>query len=613
MNIPPEYAIAITAFWVGVIAAVSLPLGAITSRFWVPEDRTLAALMAFGGGALLAALAIDLVAPAMEEGHFNGIAAGAILGGLIFILLNEAVNDYGGFVRKVSTSVYHLRRREHQHYRKVLSRLEHLDIFREIEDRDYRAVAAYIKIRTYPGNTCIYQQGDPCEGLFILTRGSVSLLDPMQGMQLVRSVQPWEDFARLPFLTGTPQDNVAVTKEESEVWILPREKFLHLLISSPRLVQAIHSWLRSPQSLDFLVDRQHMQAGDARNWLDKAVQDLIYHVTVPPAMEIDHNEPRLVELSANLHRVEFLKDLPAGELEAVAERVLYKQRQKGEAFFHHGEISDRLYLIDSGEVSLLHPGDHTRHRKTLSEGYAFGVLAFLCGSRHSASAVASEDTRYWVLLRRDLPELLNETPVLRSRIGHLLNGEKLRNYLEFNQGMDPDKVQRWISRMKSDMDLKRPLTPVIDLMGPTITHHSAALAIWLGILLDGIPESLVLGTIQAKSSLSLSLIAGLFISNYPESLSSSVGMKHQGLNFGRILLMWSSLVLITGIGAALGALFFAGASPAHFAIIEGVAAGAMLTMIAQTMLPEAYLKGGNVVGLATLLGFLTALFFKELG
>ena len=65
----------------------------------------------------------------------------------------------------------------------------------------------------------------------------------------------------------------------------------------------------------------------------------------------------------------------------------------------------------------------------------------------------------------------------------------------------------------------------------------------------------MLGTIQARSSISLSLIAGLFISNYPEALSSSIGMKHQGLRFGRVLLMWSSLVLITGIGAALGALF----------------------------------------------------------
>ena len=70
MDMAPGYLVAVTAFWVGVVAAVSLPLGALTSRWWVPEERTVAALMAFGGGALLAALSVDLVAPALEDGHF---------------------------------------------------------------------------------------------------------------------------------------------------------------------------------------------------------------------------------------------------------------------------------------------------------------------------------------------------------------------------------------------------------------------------------------------------------------------------------------------------------------------------------------------------------------
>jgi zinc transporter ZupT len=71
-------------------------------------------------------------------------------------------------------------------------------------------------------------------------------------------------------------------------------------------------------------------------------------------------------------------------------------------------------------------------------------------------------------------------------------------------------------------------------------------------------------------------------------------------------------MVITGIGAALGNLFFVGAKPFAFALVEGVAAGAMLTMIAQTMLPEAYMRGGSIIGISTLLGFLTAIFFKTL-
>jgi CRP-like cAMP-binding protein len=596
-----------------VVAAVSLPLGAITARYWIPDERTVAGLMAFGGGALLAALSIDLVAPALEHGHFYEIAAGAILGGLVFVMLNEAVNDYGGFVRKVSTSVYHLRRKQHQRYRNVLSRLVDLDLFGEVETRDFRAVAAFIEVRQYAGNTHIYRQDDPNEGLYILASGAVSVLDPLQQMQVVRQVRPWQTFARLSFLTGAPNDDVAVTTEDSEIWVLPRDKFLHLLISSPRLAQAVHTWLRGPETLDYLVKRQQMTQAEAGDWLDLAVSNLVRHATVPQCLPIRHEARHFVELAGSLHRAELFRDLPRGELDAIGERLVYKRREKGEAFFHAGDISDRLYLIDRGEISLLAPHDHTRNRELLFDGCVFGLMAFLTGSRHATAAVAAEDTSYWVLLRRDLPSLLQDAPVLRARVEQYLHDPRVTEYLQRQHDMDPDKIDRWTKRVVGDLAQGTLLTPVIELLGTAKRQHGAALAIWLGILLDGIPESLVLGTIQAKSTISLSLVAGLFISNYPEALSSSIGMKHQGLGFGRILLMWSSLVLITGIGAALGALFFGNVSSAHFSLIEGLAAGAMLTMIAQTMLPEAYFKGGNVVGIATLLGFLTALFFRELG
>lgn len=71
-------------------------------------------------------------------------------------------------------------------------------------------------------------------------------------------------------------------------------------------------------------------------------------------------------------------------------------------------------------------------------------------------------------------------------------------------------------------------------------------------------------------------------------------------------------MILTGIGAALGNVFFTDAEPSLFALVQGIAAGAMLSMIAQTMLPEAYLKGGSIIGFSTLLGFLAAIFLKTL-
>lgn len=156
--------------------------------------------------------------------------------------------------------------------------------------------------------------------------------------------------------------------------------------------------------------------------------------------------------------------------------------------------------------------------------------------------------------------------------------------------------------------------------------HGAPLAIWLGLLIDGIPESFVIGAgflslLSMKLSAGLepsfsevlpyTLIAGLFLSNFPEALSASLGMKKGGMSVGRIMLMWMSLVLIIALGSLLG--YYIGSSIPHVVeiAIEGLAAGAMLTMIAQTMIPEAvHLGGTSVVGLSTLAGYLSAVVFK---
>ncbi|MES2837729.1 MAG: hypothetical protein V4667_09410 [Bacteroidota bacterium] len=107
------------------------------------------------------------------------------------------------------------------------------------------------------------------------------------------------------------------------------------------------------------------------------------------------------------------------------------------------------------------------------------------------------------------------------------------------------------------------------------------------------------------------LVAGLFLSNFPEALSASIGMKKSGMSTTKIMLMWMSLVVIIAVGSLVG--YYIGSSIPHEIEIgiEGLAAGAMLTMIAQTMLPEAvHIGGTKVVGLATLVGYLSAVAFK---
>ena len=104
----------------GIVSASSLPLGTLTTAIWKPGDRAAAFLMAFGAGALLAALTLDLVGVALAQDQFNSMAIGAVAGGILFVVLNQVVNSRGGFLRKSSTAIFHVRRERRLRTRRIL-------------------------------------------------------------------------------------------------------------------------------------------------------------------------------------------------------------------------------------------------------------------------------------------------------------------------------------------------------------------------------------------------------------------------------------------------------------------------------------------------------------
>jgi len=142
---------------------------------------------------------------------------------------------------------------------------------------------------------------------------------------------------------------------------------------------------------------------------------------------------------------------------------------------------------------------------------------------------------------------------------------------------------------------------------------SAAMAIWLGILIDGVPESIVIGKLAVQpGGVSISFIVGVFMANMPEAISSAVSMHHSGMSIRKVMLMWTSITVITGLGAATAAAVVPSnmSEDWHLGMsaIEGLAGGAMLTVIAETMLPEAFEQGGHYAGFSCLCGFLVTLF-----
>lgn len=129
------------------------------------------------------------------------------------------------------------------------------------------------------------------------------------------------------------------------------------------------------------------------------------------------------------------------------------------------------------------------------------------------------------------------------------------------------------------------------------------LAIVLGSVLDGIPESFVLGLTVLQGGVSLSLLAGIALSNLPEGMSSSSGLKAAGWPRGRVLVMWSLVVLVSAVSAAAGFVLLDPHSGRTGALVQAFAAGALLAMLADTLLPEAYKVEGVLTGPLVVAGF----------
>ena len=138
-------------------------------------------------------------------------------------------------------------------------------------------------------------------------------------------------------------------------------------------------------------------------------------------------------------------------------------------------------------------------------------------------------------------------------------------------------------------------------------ESGSALPIVLGTVLDGIPESMVIGlTIFEGGEVGAAYLAAVFISNLPESISATTGLASGGWKKSRVLWMWIAIAVVSGLSSLTGYAVFQDSSPDTVSFVLAFAAGAILTMLANTMMPEAFKHGGKLVGVVTTLGFAVA-------
>jgi CRP-like cAMP-binding protein len=318
-----------------------------------------------------------------------------------------------------------------------------------------------------------------------------------------------------------------------------------------------------------------------------------------------------------------LRRMPPEAVADLAREVEPAEFAPGEALFHEGDSGDHLYFIRKGRAEFTHGASPV---ETLGSGDLIGELALLTGAPRAGSATANGPLSVLRLSAASVAAARARYPELNEVLRDLASS-RLERLHKTHEATDRER-EAWEREALSALTTGGDLPTSRQLHVARKEHSGAGLAVWLGILLDGIPESIVIGASFAvlvamrtmeggdltfATLIPYTLVAGLFLSNLPEAMSSSIAMKREGFSSSRVLTMWVALVVVTGLGAGLGFAVSDQLPVTFLAAIEGMAAGAMLTAIASTMIPEAvHLSGGHTVGLGTLAGFLSAVAFKLL-
>jgi len=322
------------------------------------------------------------------------------------------------------------------------------------------------------------------------------------------------------------------------------------------------------------------------------------------------------ELLDKLSVLDLMVSLPPDEIRRVISDVEKRHFVAGEVICHPEDPCDALYLIESGKVKIQRPASAAGPAKIeyIGKGEAFGEMALVTGIPAIERAEAEQDTSVWEIHKDDFSEVVAVSPGLKKRLKvmALARKDERKQSPDAEAEASREWLEKAVQNLESELGEPTESEIIAAASAQKRTGSNVALAIWLGIALDGIPESLIIGSTMQGSAVSIALVGGLFLANIPESMSSAVVMKNQGSKTWPIIMMWSALMIMTAVGAALGNVFIADAPHHVHALLEGMAAGAMLAMIAQTMLPEAFDHGGWLTGLMTVIGFLVAVFMGTL-
>ncbi len=237
------------AFILGGLSAISLLIGSLVGvSFKIPKSVT-GLMAAFGAGALLSALAIELVAPTVssymradesakdtELHHFLAMVVGCFCGGLLFVLLDQLVNQRGGYLRKTAYVISRASVERASIHKQVIAEIANIPLFYKLDPEHMDIVMRYLKPRLFVQHESIFKPGEPSELIYIVRKGGLYIDTDTYGRdELGRG----EIVGEVSFLGGTPHTATCTAADDVELLTLNRNDYQLLIQKVPEFAQGL--------------------------------------------------------------------------------------------------------------------------------------------------------------------------------------------------------------------------------------------------------------------------------------------------------------------------------------------------------------------------------------
>jgi zinc transporter ZupT len=312
------------------------------------------------------------------------------------------------------------------------------------------------------------------------------------------------------------------------------------------------------------------------------------------------------DLIGQLARCDLLRHLPADAIDQILPRIRKHAMNAGEVVFRAGDRADALYIVACGSVEVVadSPGDTGGAGTVIAElgpGTAFGEMGLTSGGPRTATIRTVTDAELLEIGRDDFNALIAADPIMARAVRQLSHDRAIRNLSV--GGPNPATWAKVASHSLDHigrMETNRMLCEA---------GQGAGMAIVLGNILDTIPGCLVIGAnFNGVANLSLTLMLGMFLGGIPEGAASASMLTRAGYKPSVIFSLWGTVLFAGMVAAALGKAFIGASNSLAAVFCEAVAGGAVLALVAHTMIPESIDDGGSLVVLPTVAGFLFALY-----